>query len=169
MNQVPDDKQEYAKFVSAVNQYVFEENGTGIAYTDNHFYAYYWNINKEPIPYIDVYLNADESQDVIRTVNKEYGIRGNQGARVYIDRAIERARDIQSRRNDSTSTNESTSSSRGDDSVGSHISRKGRYAYEPHLYVTSVRPDGRKSLIDNDIRYRQSGRRTKLLNLPILL
>lgn len=40
--------------------------------------------------------------------------------------------------------------------MGGYISRKGRYAYEPHLYVTSVRPDGRKSLIDNDIHYRSS-------------
>lgn len=56
------DKQEYAKFVSAVNNYVFEEDGEGIAYTDNYFYAYYWNIDKVPTPFApkrfcDIFVN----------------------------------------------------------------------------------------------------------------
>lgn len=57
-----EDEKEFAKFVSAVNNYAFEEDGEGIAYTDNYFYAYYLNIDGQVIPYASVYLNSLESQ-----------------------------------------------------------------------------------------------------------
>ena len=85
------DQQEFAKFASAVEQYGIEENGTGVTYTDNHFYAYYRNINDDIIPYASVYLNRDESQDVVEYVNKNLK---NDGRRIqrYVDAAIERFR-----------------------------------------------------------------------------
>lgn len=66
-----DDKQEFAKFTAAVNNYAFEENGEGIAYTDNYFYAYYLNIDGQAIPYAAVYLNEKDSQDVVKQINQE--------------------------------------------------------------------------------------------------
>ena len=52
------DKGEFAKFVSAVNNYAFEENGQGVAYTDSNFYAYYLNIDGQVIPFASVALSA---------------------------------------------------------------------------------------------------------------
>ena len=46
---------EYDKFMSAINRYGqfgFEEDGEGITYTDNYFYAYYRNIDNIVIPYV---------------------------------------------------------------------------------------------------------------------
>ena len=137
-----EDKQEFAKFVSAVENYVFEEDGEGITYTDNHFYAYYWNINGEPIPYIDVYLNAEESQDVIRKIQRlNEKRRVHIGIGEYIDRAIDRAENTYGDSNGSISNNESGEGSSRNDKLGRNIQRKGRYAYNPSLYVKTSRAD----------------------------
>lgn len=138
-----EDKQEFAKFVSAVNNnYVFEEDGEGITYTDNHFYAYYWNIDGEPTPYIDVYLNAEESQDVVNEVSKEINhVRRGKGIKKYIDRAITRAGSSNGKNNGNHGNNTSIPHRAGNDKLGGNILRKGRYFDNPSLYVKTQRAD----------------------------
>ena len=137
-----DNKQEFAKFVSAVENYVFEEDGEGIAYTDNHFYAYYWNVNGEPIPYVDVYLNAEESQDVIKKIQKQNEKRRTHiGIRGYIDRAIVRAGSSNGKDNGYHGNNTSIPHRAGNDKLGGNILRKGRYFDNPSLYVKTQRAD----------------------------
>ena len=63
-------KEEFAKFVSPVNNYAFEENGEGIAYTDDYFYAYYLNIDRQVRPFASVYLNSLESQNLVNQVRQ---------------------------------------------------------------------------------------------------
>ncbi len=138
-----EDKQEFAKFVSAVNNnYVFEEDGKGIAYTDNHFYAYYWNIDGEPIPYIDVYLNAEESQEVVNLVNEEIKNDGKEPrVESYVNSVVRWARTRQSSNNGNNGNNNSISSSRKIDGLDRNILRKGRYFDNPSLYVKTQRAD----------------------------
>ena len=137
-----DSEEEYAKFVSAVNMSPFEENGEGIAYTNNHFYAYYRNIEGEPIPYYDIYLNAEQSQEVIKQVKEELrnGSK-NERNQLYIDRATKLVGDINSKNNDYNGDNNSVSNSRRNDKLGGYIFRKGRYADSPILYVKTSRTD----------------------------
>lgn len=137
-----DDVQEFAKFVSAVNNTPFEENGEGIAYTDNYFYAYYINIDGQVVPFASVYLNAEESQDVVSKYNQQTNESGEQRrVRGYLDRANAFARNIQSERNAEFSNNKSASNTRRNDSLGSDISRKGRYFDRPDLFVKTQRVD----------------------------
>ena len=137
-----DNKQEFAKFVSAVENYVFEENGEGIAYTDNHFYAYYWNVNGEPMPYVDVYLNAEESQDIVNQINQEIKNDGKEPrVKQYINTAIGWAWTKQSSDNGNNGNNNSMPSSAEDDKLDSNILRKGRYFDNPSLYVKTQRAD----------------------------
>ncbi len=143
-----EDEIEFAKFVSAVNNYAFEENGEGIAYTDNYFYAYYLNIDGNPIPFASAYLNEAESQDVVNQYNKQTKENGEQRrVREYIDRANAVARNIQSKRNAILGDDKGASNTRRNDSVVSNISRKGRYFDRPDLYVKAQRAD-RFGLLD---------------------
>ena len=136
------DKQEYAKFVSAVNNYSFEEDGEGIAYTDNFLYAYYWNNEGDPIPFASVYLNSENSQNIVKEViNEIKNGRGNKGIKQYFDRAIARARSSYSENNANNGNNNSTSPSTNNDRLDSNISRKGRYYDSPNLYVKTQRAD----------------------------
>lgn len=50
-----EDKKEFAKFASAIINNGIEENGEGVTYTDNFFYAYCRNINGDAIPFASVY------------------------------------------------------------------------------------------------------------------
>lgn len=91
-----DSTQEFAKFVSAVNKSPFEEDGEGIAYTDNYFYAYYRNVENHPVPYASVYLNKDESQYVVNQVNEEIGNdRTSERVKKYVNSAVKRFGRIQ--------------------------------------------------------------------------
>lgn len=135
------DIQEYAKFVSAVSNSPFEENGEGVAYTDNYFYAYYLNINGQVIPYASVYLNANESQDVVDRINQEIKDGKQIRVRDYIDRAYEVAWNIKSKNDAITGDNQSASNTRRNDTLDSDISRKGRYYDRPSLYVKAQRAD----------------------------
>ena len=135
------DIQEYAKFVSAISNSPFEENGEGVAYTDNYFYAYYLNINGQVIPYASVYLNANESQDVVDRINQEIKDGKQIRVRDYIDRAYEVARNIKSKNDAVTGDNQSASNTRRNDTLDSDISRKGRYYDSPSLYVKAQRAD----------------------------
>lgn len=137
-----EDKQEFAKFVSAVENYVFEEDGKGIAYTDNHFYAYYWNIDGEPIPYVDVNLNGVNSQDVVKIYNKQVIENGKQrNVRESIGQLNDITRNLRSKRNDGISNNKGSSDSRRNGILGSKLLRKGRYFNNPSLYVKTQRAD----------------------------
>lgn len=63
-----DNPEEYAKFASSTINNTYEKDGEGISYTANHFYAYYHNMDGEAIPYADIYLNEEQSQEVIKQV-----------------------------------------------------------------------------------------------------
>lgn len=137
-----DDAEEFAKFASAVNNSPFEENGEGVAYTDNYFYAYYLNIDGQVIPFASVYLNSLESQEVVNRYNQEIKENGKQRrVREYIDRAYELARNIQSKRDAEFGIDKGASNPRRNDSLDSNISRKGRYYDRPDLYVKTKRAD----------------------------
>ena len=130
--------------MSAINtygQFGFEEDGEGITYTDDYFYAYYRNIDNVVIPYASVYLNRYESQDIINQVNE---IVGNDRAgtheriREYIDRAYDFVRNKQSENSSRTRNDKSLSNSRGYDRLDRELSRKGRYYYRPDLFVKTI-------------------------------
>lgn len=92
-----DDAEEFVKFASAVNNYAFEEDGEGIAYTDNYFYAYYLNIDGQVIPFASVFLNSFESQEVVNQVKQEIkNVRKGERTEFYIDRAYVRAKNLKS-------------------------------------------------------------------------
>lgn len=136
-----DDKQEFAKFTAAINNYAFEEDGEGIAYTDNYFYAYYLNIDGQAIPYASVYLNEKDSQDVVNQINQDIKDGKQRRVRDYIDRANEVARNIQSKNDAVVGIDKSTSNTRRNDTLDSNISKKGKYFDSPSLYVKTERTD----------------------------
>ena len=104
--------------------------------------------------FASVYLNAEESQDVVSKYNQQTNESGEQRrVRGYLDRANAFARNIQSERNAEFSNNKSASNTRRNDSLGSDISRKGRYFDHPSLYVKTQRVD-RYGLDEDDIRFR---------------
>ena len=142
------DSQEFTKFAKAVNNSPFEEDGEGIAYTDNYFYAYYRNINGEPVPYASVYMNEEVSQDVVNQVNKELGnVRASERIKKYLDRGISRAWSDEAKNNANDGDNSSISNRRRNEVLGSDILRKGRYFDNPSLYVKTSRTDGRGDVI----------------------
>ena len=133
-------KQEYAKFVSSVESYAFEEDGEGIAFTDNFLYAYYWNINGQSIPYASVYLNREQSQDIVNQVNQEIKDgRKDKRAKEYFDTAVARYELLQSANNADDGNNSSTSDRGGNVQLGNSLLRKGRYYNTPSLYVKTRR------------------------------
>ena len=140
-------KKEFAKFASAVENYAFEEDGEGIAYTDNFLYAYYWNIDGQPIPYASVYLNREQSQDIVNQVNQEIKDgRKDKRAKEYIDSAIEWAWISKTTNNVNNGNNNSLSNRARHGRLGSNLLRKGRYYDNPSLYVKTQRPDNSQQL-----------------------
>lgn len=137
-----EDRQEFTKFASAVKTFPFEEDGEGIVFTDNYFYAYYRNIDGQAIPFISVYMNRDESQDVVNQVNQELkDVRTGERIKEYIDTAISRAWRKQSQNNDNNGNNSGTSNRRRNGVLGVNLLRKGRYFDRPDLYVKTSRAD----------------------------
>lgn len=140
-------KKEFAKFASAVENYAFEEDGEGIAYTDNFLYAYYWNIDGQPIPYASVYLNREQSQDIVNQVNQKIKDgRKDKRAKEYIDSAIEWAWISKTTNNVNNGNNNSLSNRARNGRLGSNLLRKGRYYDNPSLYVKTQRPDNSQQL-----------------------
>ena len=136
------DKKEFAKFVTAVDNYAFEEDGEGKAYIDNFFYAYYLNIDGRVIPYASVYLNRYESQDVVNLVNKEIGnVRQGERVKFYFDTAIARARAAKSKNNAYNGGNSSVPATTNNGRLGSGLLRRGGYYDHPDLYVKTQRAD----------------------------
>lgn len=137
-----EDKEEFAKFASAVNNSPFEENGEGVAYTDNYFYAYYLNIDGQVIPFASVYLNSLESQEVVNQVKQEIkNGRKKEGIKQYFDRAFIRARSLRSQDNADNGDNNGLSSPTNDGRLDAGLLRKGRYYDRPSLYVKTQRVD----------------------------
>jgi hypothetical protein len=133
---------EFAKFVAAVNRYTFEEDGEGIAYTDKYFYAYYWNIEGEPIPFIRINLKAKDSREVIEEISKKYyNDKGRKRIDRYIHHALERFRSRKSASSNLHSHNSSVQSASRNDRLGSHLLRKGEYHDNRSLYVKTQRTD----------------------------
>lgn len=154
-----DDKEEFAKFASAVANSTFEENGEGIVYTDNYFYAYYLNIDGQAIPYASVYLNAEDSQDVVNQVSQEISNDGtHERIKKYFDTAVARHEVLKSKNNANDGNNSSSSDRRGDVRLGDSLLQKGRYFDRPSLYVKAERADRFGLLDEDDIRYRVYGR-----------
>ena len=140
-------KKEFAKFASAVENYAFEEDGEGIAYTDNFLYAYYWNIDGQPIPYASVYLNRKQSQDIVSQVNQEIKDgRKDKRAKEYIDSAIEWAWISKTTNNVNNGNNNSLSNRARNGRLGSNLLRKRRYFNNPSLYVKTQRHDNSQQL-----------------------
>lgn len=109
------------------------------------------------IPFASVYLNAEESQDVVSKYNQQTNESGEQRrVRGYLDRANAFARNIQSERNAEFSTNKSASNTRRNDSLGSDISRKGRYFDRPDLFVKTQRVDRFGVIEDDDALFRNN-------------
>ena len=141
------DKKEFAKFASSVDTSPFEEDGEGIAFTDNYFYAYYRNIDGQVIPYASVYLNRNDSQDVVNESRKEIAnVRKGERAKFYFDRAVVRFRTIQRENNANNGNHQSISLPVRNSGVVRRLLRKGRYYDNPHLYVKTPRTDGRRTL-----------------------
>lgn len=134
-----EDRAEFAKFVSAVNNTPFEENGEEVAYTDNYFYTYYRSIDGQPIPFASVYMNKDESQDIVNTILKAKRNGEKRGIRRYFDRAYERARHISGKNDGDLGTNKELSNPRRNDRLDSELSRYGAYYDSPELFVKSKR------------------------------
>ncbi|MBR5585139.1 MAG: hypothetical protein IKW36_02730 [Alistipes sp.] len=136
-----EDRVEFAKFAKAVNNSPFEENGEGIAYTDNYFYAYYRNINGEPIPYASVYMNEYESQDVVNAILKKIKDEGDRDIRGWFDRIDEGVRNVESENDAISGTNKELSNTSSIGKMGAKLSRKGRYYDNPSLYSKVKRAD----------------------------
>ena len=136
-----EDRAEFAKFAKAVNNTPFEENGEGIAYTDNYFYAYYRSIDGQPIPFASVYMNKDESQDIVNTILKAKRNGEKAGIRRYFDRAYERARHISGKNDGDLGTNKELSNPRRNDRLDSELSQYGAYYDSPELYSKVKRVD----------------------------
>lgn len=131
------DKQEFAKFAAAVNNFGIEHDGEGIAYTDNYLYAYYYNIDGVAIPYASVYLNADVSQDLIKEIQDD-----PQGNKVEPNWFIIQLRNEYAKSRNNNGYNSGLRNRRRNGTFRSNILRKGRYLDNPSLYVKTGRADG---------------------------
>lgn len=136
-----EDRQEFAKFVSATDRYSQERDAEGTTFTDNYFYAYYRNIYNQPIPYAAVYINENDSQDFVNTIIEKKSNGTKKGIRGYIDRAYVGTRNTNRKSNVVSSNNQEPQSSRGDDRLGGELLRLGRYYYSPELYSKVKRTD----------------------------
>ena len=138
-----EDTEEFAKFVSAVNTYPTDENGEGIAKTSDYLYLYYRSIDDRLIPFLSVYLNKEESQEIIKQLKEEYenAKRGNKGVQEHLNRGISRAWNIRGKNSGNISNSSGSSFGRRNGVVGSDILRKGKYFDNPSLYVKVKRTD----------------------------
>lgn len=147
-----EDTKEFAKFVSAVTNSPFEEDGEGIAYTDNYFYAYYRNINGEPVPYASVYMNEYENQDVVNAILKKIKDEGDRDIRGWFDRIDEGVRNVESKNDVISGTDKESSNTSANGKMGAKLSRKGRYFDSPELYSKVKRAD-RESAGQDGVNY----------------
>ena len=132
-----EDTEEFAKFVSAVNNSPFEEDGEGIAYTDNYFYAYYRSIDGQPIPFASVYMNEHESQDIVNEILRDGGEKKT--AREWFDWFNAHARNVKSKNDAVVGSDKKARNTRTNGRLDSELSRYGAYYDSPELFVKSKR------------------------------
>ena len=135
------DKQEFAKFASAVKTTPHEEDGEGIAFTNNYFYAYYRNIDGQPIPFASVYMNRYESQDVVNRILKDIHDGEIRDVREWFSWFNEVTRNVQSENDAIVGIDKDSSSPRRNGKMGGKLSRIGSYYDRPDLYVKTSRVD----------------------------
>ena len=128
------DKQEFAKFAAAVNNFGIEHDGEGIVYTDNYLYAYYYNIDGVAIPYASVYLNADNSQELVKEIQDD--IKRNQ---ITINGIVESLWNESGENYRNYGNNTSQRNRRRNGTIRRKFQRKGRYLDNPSLYVKTGR------------------------------
>lgn len=133
------DKQEFVNFALAVRKSPFEKDGEGVVYTANYFYAYYRNIDGEPIPFASAYMNEDESQDVVNAIKERIKDGKGKTTRDWLDWLDEVIRSARSENDAIVGSNKDSSNTRRNGRVGGELSRKGRYYYNPSLYVKTQR------------------------------
>ena len=133
------DRQEFAKFASAVKTTPHEEDGEGIAFTDNYFYAYYRNIDGQPIPFASVYMNRYESQDVVNRILKDIHDGEIRDVREWFSWFNEVTRNVQSENDAIVGIDKDSSSPRRNGKMGGKLSRIGSYYDRPDLYVKTSR------------------------------
>ena len=94
------------------------------------------------IPFASVYLNRDESQDVVRQVNQEIKDGRKKGRiKEYFNTAVERYELLQRQNNVDDGNNSSVSNRRGNMRLGHRLLQKGKYFDRPDLYVKTQRAD----------------------------
>ena len=135
------DRQECAKCASAVKTTPHEEDGEGIAFTDNYFYAYYRNIDGQPIPFASVYMNRYESQDVVNKILKDIHDGEIRDVREWFSWFNEVTRNVQSENDAIVGIDKDSSSPRRNGKMGGKLSRIGSYYDRPDLYVKTSRTD----------------------------
>ncbi len=159
------DKQEFAKFASAVNNHGVEHDGEGSVYTDNYFYLYYYNIDGVPIPYVSVYLNDEKSQELVNRLQDD-NVTRRLGRRMQVSysRSSALLRDEPRKSNRDSGDYSSLRGRKGNDRIYRKLLRQGRYVYNPSLYVKTGRgyeglPDrgGRGGLEDKGSRFSLRG------------
>ena len=159
------DKQEFAKFASAVNNHGVEHDGEGSVYTDNYFYLYYYNIDGVPIPYVSVYLNDEKSQELVNRLQDD-NVTRRLGRRMQVSysRSSALLRDEPRKSNRDSGDYSSLRGRKRNDRIYRKLLRQGRYVYNPSLYVKTGRgyeglPDrgGRGGLEDKGSRFSLRG------------
>jgi hypothetical protein len=106
------------------------------------------------IPFARVFLNAEQSQDVVNQVNQEIkNGRTHERVKEYIDRGVARAWNDQSKDNANDGNNSRISNRGGDGGLDSDLLRKGRFFDHPRIYVKAKRADRFGLLDDNVYRY----------------
>ena len=132
-----EDTEEFAKFAKAVNNTPFEENGEGVAYTYNYFYAYYRSIDGQPIPFASVYMNEHESQDIVNEILRDGGEKKT--AREWFDWFNAHARNVKSKNDAVVGSDKKARNTRTNGRLDSELSRYGAYYDSPELFVKSKR------------------------------
>ena len=113
---------------------------------------YYRGIGERIIPFASVYLNKDESRYITNELINAWN-NGEKGkVREYIDGAYEVARYVNVQGNILDGTDKELSATRGNDRLGSKLSRLGRYYYTPDLYSKVKRADRGEGKVDYSLR-----------------
>ena len=139
-------RQEYAKFVSAVNNWYFEKDGIGLVYADiHHMYQYYWNENGEPIPFRKFYISDSTRERIDNLIEQENEQRADITVREITSENYDFVKNVEANAEGSTLDNTSVPMPLGDDNMAEDLLGEGAYANNPELYVTSSRPNKTKA------------------------
>jgi hypothetical protein len=140
-------KQEYAKFVHAVNNWYFEKDGIGLVYADiHHAYQYYWNENGEPIPFRMFYISDSTREEIDNLIKEEHEKGTDDSIREVLHSRNDSIEDADSNAERDAVDNTAVPMPFGDGSMAEDILREGAFANSPELYVVSSRPNGSQTL-----------------------